>query len=73
MYTLRAATPETASWPFQWGPPTGQAACGRLITPLSTHMKYASGEWGRNSKTRGVKKKRKEREEENAWAYGRAT
>jgi hypothetical protein len=37
-------------------------------------MKYASGEWGRNSKTRGVKKgKRKEREEENAWAYGRAT
>jgi hypothetical protein len=29
-------------------------------------MKYASGEWGRESKKRG-----KEREEGNAWAYGK--
>jgi hypothetical protein len=36
MYVLQAATPETASWPFQGWPPARRAACGHLITPLNT-------------------------------------
>jgi hypothetical protein len=56
MYALRADTPEKASWPFQGWPPAERATCGRLITLLNTLKKYASGEWGRESKERDVKK-----------------
>jgi hypothetical protein len=40
LYALRAATPETASWPLQEWLPTGQVASGHLITPFATlcHM-----------------------------------
>jgi hypothetical protein len=30
-------TPETALWPFQGWPPTGQRACSRLLPPWTPH------------------------------------
>jgi hypothetical protein len=36
LYALRAATPETALWPFQGWLPTGRAACCFLANPLDT-------------------------------------
>jgi hypothetical protein len=61
MYGLRVATPETASRPF-----IGVAACRASSLwpsyyPFQYPMKYASGEWGRESKERGVKKGKRKR------------
>jgi hypothetical protein len=54
--TLWAATPETASGPFQRWPPTGRAACGCVTTLLATPCHTRLGLGGRRKEIAGDQK-----------------